>query len=176
MRLEPGRLVRGLLVVALLAAAGCTVQPLYSGDAAVGGGVAAKLAAIDIEPVNTRVAQEVRNHLIFGFTGGAARPTSPEWTMRLFVVRARLSAVSIQSAATPDGEPTAGTIRLTGSYTLTSADGSTRLRGRRSVSASFDIPRQEFAVVRAVRDAENRAARELAELLRITVAADLARQ
>ena len=45
--------------------------------------------------------------------------------------------------------------------------------GRRQIASSYDIPRQEFAAVRAERDAENRAARELAELLRLALAQDL---
>jgi LPS-assembly lipoprotein len=47
--------------------------------------------------------------------------------------------------------------------------------GDRQFSASYDVPRQEFAAVRAQRDAENRAARELAELLRLAIAQDLSR-
>ena len=47
--------------------------------------------------------------------------------------------------------------------------------GKRNVSASFDRPRQEFARLRAERDAENRAARELAELLRLAIAQDMSK-
>jgi len=48
--------------------------------------------------------------------------------------------------------------------------------GRRSISSSFDRPLQEFAAYRAQRDAEDRAARELADLLHLAVAQDLARR
>jgi LPS-assembly lipoprotein len=47
--------------------------------------------------------------------------------------------------------------------------------GRRQITSQYDIPNQEFAAYRAQRDAENRAARELAELVRLAVAQDLAR-
>ena len=43
-------------------------------------------------------------------------------------------------------------------------------RGTRQVTASFDRSRQYFARLRAERDAEDRAARELAEALRLAVA------
>ena len=42
-------------------------------------------------------------------------------------------------------------------------------------TAAYDVPLQEFAAIRAERDAENRAARELAELLRLVIAQDLER-
>jgi LPS-assembly lipoprotein len=47
--------------------------------------------------------------------------------------------------------------------------------GTRQFVSSYDVPRQEFAALRAKRDAENRAARELAELIRLAVAQDLTR-
>jgi len=43
----------------------------------------------------------------------------------------------------------------------------------RAAASSFDKPRQEYASYRAQLDAENRAARELAELLNLAVAQDL---
>jgi LPS-assembly lipoprotein len=47
--------------------------------------------------------------------------------------------------------------------------------GRRTGVALFDYPRQEFAKLRAVRDAETRAARELAELIYADLAMALGR-
>jgi LPS-assembly lipoprotein len=43
------------------------------------------------------------------------------------------------------------------------------------VTAQVDLPQQEFAKIRATRDAENRAARELAEIIRTDIAATLGR-
>jgi LPS-assembly lipoprotein len=75
-----------------------------------------------------------------------------------------------------DNEPSAGTVTLTADYVLTrKADGEVVATGRRQVSASFDRARQEFATLRAERDAQDRAARELAELLRLALAHDLER-
>ncbi|TIR45334.1 MAG: hypothetical protein E5X53_37300, partial [Mesorhizobium sp.] len=71
-------------------------------------------------------------------------------------------------------EPTAGTVTLTANYVLTDAKtGKTIATGRRSIASSYDRPRQEFATYRAQIDAENRAARELADLLRLSIAQDL---
>jgi LPS-assembly lipoprotein len=42
--------------------------------------------------------------------------------------------------------------------------------------SSYDISTQQFAAYRALRDAEDRAARELADLLRLAIAQDLAKR
>ena len=47
--------------------------------------------------------------------------------------------------------------------------------GKRRTVALVDYPDQEFAKIRATRDAEDRAARELAELIRADIAAWLGR-
>ena len=57
-------------------------------------------------------------------------------------------------------------------YTLTKG-GQAVSTGTRQIAASYDAPRQEYANLRAQRDAEDRAARELAELVRLAVAQDL---
>jgi LPS-assembly lipoprotein len=63
---------------------------------------------------------------------------------------------------------------LTSSYVLTKArTGEAVATGTRRISSSYDRSRQEFAALRAERDAENRAARELAELLRLAIAQDI---
>ena len=77
---------------------------------------------------------------------------------------------------TDEDEPTAGTVTLTASYVLTDAKtGVVIATGKRSIPSSFDKPTQEFASYRAQLDAENRAARELAEMVSLSVAQDLVR-
>jgi LPS-assembly lipoprotein len=72
--------------------------------------------------------------------------------------------------------PSAGTVTLIAEYVVSDAATARPIAsGRRQITANYDIPRQEFANVRAERDAENRAARELAELLKLAVAQDLRR-
>ncbi len=124
--------------------------------------------------VNERFAQEVRNHLIFLLNGGAGQPANPAYRLNLSVTRSVVAAVRVQSGGIH--EPTAGNVQLTGRYTLVdAATGATVAQGTQQATASFDRPRQEFAVVRAIEDAENRAARELAEFIRLSLAQDLIR-
>ena len=87
-----------------------------------------------------------------------------------------IASASVQ-VATDQDQPTAGTVIMSASYTLTDAKtGKSVSTGSRSISSSFDKPSQEFASYRAQIDAENRAARELAELLHLALAQDLAKQ
>jgi LPS-assembly lipoprotein len=165
-----------LLATGLLGVSACTVQPLYSdGPAASGtvtGSIASELSAISVKPVTTRVGQEVRNKLLFLLYGGQAEPAAPSYTLLLVV--SSISEASANIQVNTVSEPTAAidTVRVT--YQLRDSTGTVVATGKRQFAASYDVPRQEFAAVRARIDAENRAAREVAELIRLALAHDLA--
>ncbi|QKC94339.1 LPS assembly lipoprotein LptE [Mesorhizobium sp. NZP2298] len=177
---ELSRLLRRVafagLVGSLALVSACTVRPLYSSAPLTTGSSAnAELASIAIKPVKTRYAQQVRNNLIFGFGRGAGEPASPLYSLDLSVTEAVESSALVQ-VGTDEDEPTAGSVTLTASYTLTDAKtGVVITVGKRAITSSFDRPRQEFASYRAQIDAENRAARELAEALQLSIVQDLAR-
>jgi len=179
-KIEVTHLLRRIALYGLVASvalvSACTVRPLYSSAPLSAGsqvGAAAELGSISVKPVNTRYAQQVRNNLIFALGQGAGEPASPAYSLDLGVTELVESAATVQ-VTTDDDEPTAGTVTLTANYVLTDAKtGTTIATGRRSIASSFDRPRQEFASYRAQIDAENRAARELADLLRLSIAQDL---
>jgi len=164
------------LIGSLALVSACTVRPLYSNAPLSTGSTAnTELASIAIKPVKTRYAQQVRNNLIFGFGRGAGEPASPLYSLNLSVTEAVESSALVQ-VGTDEDEPTAGSVTLTANYTLTDAkSGAVITVGKRSITSSFDRPRQEFASYRAQIDAENRAARELAEALQLSIAQDLVR-
>ncbi|WP_027060419.1 LPS assembly lipoprotein LptE [Mesorhizobium loti] len=166
------------LVGSLALVSACTVRPLYSNAPLSTGSNAtanSELASIAIKPVKTRYAQQVRNNLIFGFGRGAGEPASPLYSLDLSVTEAVESSALVQ-IQTDEDEPTAGSVTLTASYTLTDAKtGAVVTVGKRAITSSFDRPRQEFASYRAQIDAENRAARELGEALQLSIAQDLVR-
>lgn len=157
---------------------GCTVRPLY-GDASAPGagpGLTAQLAQIEIAPVSDRVGQEVRNHLIFLFGGGKGQPVQPTYRLSL-TTRVSKSVPATINTGRISLEPTAGIVTVRATYTLSEATtGKILSNGNRSVQAPYDIPVQEFAAKRAVLNAEDRAARELAQLLNLVVAQELERQ
>jgi LPS-assembly lipoprotein len=152
----------------LTALAGCQVRPLYSDSV----GTSSALAAIEISDADDRVEQEVRNALIFLVAGGQGEPANPQYHLALNVT-SRAMGVLYDQAKDRAG---AGRIVVKADYNLTkTGTGETIKSGNRSAVALVDFPVQEFAKVRAVRDGENRAAKELAELIRADIAAALSR-
>lgn len=165
--------------VSLLSA--CTVTPLY-GTMATGATAAgqphapASVASIAIEPPVSREEQEVYNHLIFLLHGGAGEPENARYSLRLGVVSREVATAvrQVVLGAPDERQPTSGAIVLSSRYTLIDNEtGEPVATGSREVSSSFDISRQEFAALRARRDAQDRAARELAELVRLAVLQDM---
>lgn len=169
----------GVAVLAIFAA-GCTVQPLYgtnglSASGTPASGVAAELASIEVAPVDTRIAQQARNHLMFLFTRGQGRTDNPRYRLDLTVLSRQGAAAQITRRL--DDEPTSQILTVTATYQLIdTSTGQPVAAGTRSAMAAYDLSRQEFAALRARRDAEDRGAQEVAELIRMAVAGDLSRR
>ena len=156
----------GLLAVALLALAGCTVQPLY-GSSPAGISVNAALSGIVVEPVDTRVAQDLRNRLLFDLTGGAAPPVAPRYALNLNVATSELAL-----GVTPVETSPAYSVTITATYEVTSiTTGKIVLRSVTRQSASYDRTNQAFANSRAKLDAETRAAVLAADDIHLSLAA-----
>lgn len=167
------------IVMAVAAAAtmlsACQVRPLYA-PAAVSADAPARVASVAVKPVTTREAQQVRNHLVFFINGGAAEATDARYQVSLGVTSSTTGAMAVQVADTDDYVPTASTVTMTSIYTISDTETGDRVAsGKRQVAASYDRPRQGFAAARAERDAQDRAARELAEQLRFAILQDLER-
>lgn len=164
------RIAKAFAGVALLTLiAGCQVRPLYSTES----GTAGKLASVSVSEASGRIEQQVRNDLIFLFSGGAGEVENAAYRLDINVT-ASTSGV-LNDVATDTMR--AGRTTVAGDFTLVKVDtGETITSGKRSAVALVDFPRQEFAKTRAIRDSQNRAARELAELIRADVAIALARR
>ena len=159
---------------ALLALSGCQVRPLYSASGpSASAGPAVSGLSVSVNEVNTRYGQEVRNHLIFLLNGGAAEPETPLYRLDLGVAKRVLTTATVQVDG--QGQPTASGLVLESNYTLSdAATGNPISTGKRAVTASFDRSRQQFSQLRAEKDAEDRAAKELADVIRLAIAGDLA--
>jgi LPS-assembly lipoprotein len=159
----------GALAALLPLLAACLYRPLY-GETGLHSAV--DLSQVEVAPVDTRVGQQVRNHLVFLFDGGRGEAA------RAYTLNLRVTSVNSQFAAVRNvRDATAGTVTVTVGYELVNpAKGERVAAGSRVASASYDRTQQSFANERAVIDAENRAAREAAEQLRLAVAADLGRR
>lgn len=162
-------LLAGLLAIASTGISGCTVQPLNSVESS-GSVTPSELSGIDILEVNTRTGQQVRNHLVFGLNGGG-HPTGATHSLKLGVTTSTADIAFVTATTSP----TAAQVTVTAQYTLReSSSKETIATGVRQAIASFDRTNQSFANQRAQRDAENRAAKEVAEQLRLVIAATIA--
>ncbi|MBX3531241.1 MAG: hypothetical protein KF849_11580 [Rhizobiaceae bacterium] len=175
------RLSAGSAALVAVLLAGCTAQPLYSGSVApsVNPGAAtpvkATLGQVNVAPVTTREAQEVRNELIFLLSGGRGNPAAAPYELTLSAYAVAASSTYTQ-VTTQEKAPNSQIMTFVGTYTIREA-GTGRVvgTGTRRATAAYDVPsNQPFAEQRAARDAQNRSARELAALLVAAVAADLA--
>ena len=159
--------LRALVAFAAVAAlSACTIQPLNgSGTAAYRGE-----ALYYVEPVETRVAQQVRNALIFGLNGGRNPADAPYRVKLLVTATARDVAVEANRQA-----PTSARVQVNTAWTLTRIERESKTpapifaSGERTAIAAYDRTVQRFANKRALLDAENRAAAEAAERVRLAV-------
>jgi LPS-assembly lipoprotein len=166
------RLIRLALaggVAALLA--GC-FQPLY-GDRSVTGGSALReaLTAVDVAQIEAplgspmaRIAVETRNELLFDLAGGAGRG-APTHKLTIRMTSNKSSIILDSTTLRPEFE----NFGLDANYTLTEiATGRTALTGSAVTRVTYNIPgqQQRFAKDRGLRDAETRAAKEIAGQIR----------
>jgi LPS-assembly lipoprotein len=159
-----------LTALALLASmlTGC-FQPMY-GDRSLTGGPDLRAAMRDIEivAVDGRVGQEVRNDLIFELTGGEGNPTGTPYRMSLTVATGTFYPVIDLTV----GRASAETVTLDVTYRVEDvAAKKTVLTEKALARVTIDRTQQRFARVRAIRDAENRAAKVVAEQIRSRIAA-----
>jgi LPS-assembly lipoprotein len=158
-----------LLAVVILGAltAGC-FQPMYGEHTLAGGpGLREKLSAIDLADIKTgnandaRLAVELRNGLLFGFTGGSGT-NSPIYALSVKMNSGRTSVIVDINTSRPDIEQ----YGLDVSYSLKEiATGKVVLNANTFARVSYDIPGQEqrFARVRGLRDAESRAVKTVSD-------------
>lgn len=162
-------LVGAILALSVIALQACQVRPLYYS----GTGVSTNLAAIEVEEVDDRVSQELRNRLIFLYSGGKGEPANPEYSLDFQVDGVASEALREQLA----NEIAAQRYTATVTYTLTDIRSKEVVgSGKRTVVTFYDQTTQEFANRRALRDAENRAAKELAEIVRADTASLLSQR
>jgi LPS-assembly lipoprotein len=167
---------RLLAVVALAAlTAGC-FQPMYAEHADGTPGLREKLMGVEIPPVNkpngspeARVGVEIRNSLAFKLYGSATgMPPTHRLELRFTDSRSSL-LVDVNT-----GLPTTETVGIDAQFNLIEiATGKSVMTGTTFSRASYDLPGsyQRFSRQRAERDAEDRAAEEIADNIKTRLAA-----
>ncbi|MBS0536358.1 MAG: hypothetical protein JSR72_20090 [Proteobacteria bacterium] len=171
------RLVRAAMALALAGlTAGC-FQPLYGSSSPTPGGpgIADKMSAVEVLPIDapngtrtSRIGVEVRNDLISNLTGGGpAAATAYQLTIYISA-STRQVIVDINSA-----RPEIQNYGLDATYVLKEVGtGKVLLSSQTFARVSYNIPGQEqrFAGDRGLRDAENRAAKVIADNIRSRLA------
>ena len=160
-------IVAGTLAVAV---AGC-FQPMYA-DRSLTGGPSLRDAMRDVEiaAVTGRIGQEIRNDLIFELTGGDGNPVGAPFRLTLTVAAGTFQPTIDVSA----GRASAETVTLDVTYKLLDVvSDKTVLTDKALARVTIDRSQQRFARVRAIRDAENRAAKVVAEQIRSRLASYL---
>jgi LPS-assembly lipoprotein len=164
------RIAARLLAVAAIAAltAGC-FQPMYAERGANGdSALRDKLQGVEVPPLNlpngsreARLGVEIRNSLMFSMYGSAVGgPPTHRLLMRISTTR--LSVIVDPTTARPDIE----NYGIDATYELKdNATDKTVLTGTTFSRVSYDIPgqAQRFARSRGLRDAEDRAAKVIAD-------------
>ena len=162
-------LVRGLslLVAAAPALAACGnggIRPLY-GATPSGAGLQERMAQVDVATIPGRVGQRIRNDLIFLSTGGG-HPLPPTHRLEVTI---RESVIS--TLVRMDGESLGQIYAVEASFQLISIkDKKVVLKGSSHARAGFERFQAIYSNVRARDDAENRAARTVADDLKTRVA------
>jgi LPS-assembly lipoprotein len=160
-------LAAGIAISACSEAAG--FRPLY-GPSASGGHVSEQLKQVDFAPIPGRVGQRIRNELIFQTTGGG-NPLPP--THRLEVVlneNLTSTLVNVQGEAAGQIYSVQASFRL-----LDMKEKKVVFQGTSHARAGFERFESIYSNVRAREDAENRAARTIADDVKTRLAAYLSR-
>jgi LPS-assembly lipoprotein len=176
MSLAKIRIAARLLAVVALAAltAGC-FQPMYAEHTDGTPGLREKLMGVELPPIDkpnasqeARMGVEIRNALAFKLYGEA---TGLPPTHRL-VIRFTTSRSSLLVSQTT-GLPTSENVGVDAQYNLIDvASNKSVMTGTTFARVSYDIPGsyQRFARTRAFRDAEDRAADQIAENIQTRLA------
>jgi LPS-assembly lipoprotein len=171
------RLLRLLLALSLAGlTAGC-FQPLYGDRSLDAGGhaVSDKLSAVEVKPILTpngtrlaRVGVETRDQLLFDLTGGG-EAQSPAYRLDIKLGTSQQQVIVDINSARPEIQ----NYGIDATYTLVEiATGKAVVTGQTFSRVSYNIPgqQQRFAGDRGLRDAEDRAAKVIADNIRSRLA------
>lgn len=151
-----------MLVVGGVALSACSYRPLYGkteGNAAV----ISELSNVAVEEQGNRAGQVVRNELISGFgsSGGS------KYLLKIVVAEKNESVSSVAKSVVDRHR-----YRLSVTYRLVEVGSGDELAAGKSFSSvSYDTVQEPVADIQAAENARDRAARELAQDLRLRISA-----
>ena len=146
---------RGLVAIAGLMLAGCGFTPMY-GDAGGGAG----LSRIAVTTQDDRLGYRVREQLEDALGHDASQ--APLWRLQTVVEQSRRPL-----GRRIDDTATRYELTVRGAWTLTPAAGGLPLSGVETVTTTYAAADQPYAAIAAQQDGEERAAAELARMIRL---------
>jgi len=166
--------VAGLLGIST---SGCGFHPLYATTEYGGANVSEAMKAVQIATIPSRTGQRLRNELIFGTTGGG-EPSAPIYRLDVALRESVRNAL-----VTQQGLATSQILELDAEFRLVRIkDNEVVFKAYSSTQAAYNltgvtgVTGSTYGDTRAVLDAENRAARTLADDVKTRVAAFLSRR
>jgi LPS-assembly lipoprotein len=163
-------LLAAVLTVAALAG-GC-FQPLYSDytTSTMGGSVKTALRGIEIPEIKGLIGHYFRNELVYELDG-SGDPDAPRTSKLEASVAESVEVVTVDYA---NGRADSAVLVATITWKLAqNGTGKVLASGTNSVRVPYERSSQRFATVRAARDAQVRAAKNLAAIVKGQIAADL---
>lgn len=158
--------------LAFAALSGGCFQPLYGEGTVskVGGNVRNAMLGIEVPEIKGLVGHYLRNELVFEFDGGGA----PDRQKILKLNATTTESLEVITVDYANGRADSAILIATADWQLVRA-GSNEVvaSGQSVVRAPYERSQQRFASLRAARDAQVRAAKELAQLIKARVAAAL---
>lgn len=161
--------------VLILGAGGCGFHPMYA-TSPTGSNLNDVMKTVQIAPIPSRVGQRLRNELVFGAYGGGEAAGS---VYRLdIILRESVRNTLVMTTGAPSGQ----ILQLDAEFRLIRLkDNESVFKGYSTAQATYDLTGWSgttgsvYGDTRAAIDAENRAARSLADTLKTRLAAYLSR-
>lgn len=149
--------ILAIALVSLVGLAGCGFTPLY-GDAGAG----SSLSRIAVTTQDDRLGYRVREQLedALGRDGSQA----PLWQLQTVLEQSRQPL-----GRRIDDTATRYELTVRGTWTLTPASGGATVAGVETVTTTYAAADQPYAAIAAQQDGEERAAAELARLIRLDI-------
>lgn len=152
------------LLVSIMGLAGCGFTPLY-GDAGAGSSLSRIAVATQDDRIGYRVREQLEDAL--GRNGAA----TPLWRLQTTLDQSRRPL-----GRRIDDTATRYELTLRGAWILTPIDGGPAVSGVETVTTTYAAADQPFAAIAAQQDGEERAAAELARLIRLDLMRALSNQ
>ena len=146
------------LLLALFVLGACGgFRPLYEARKDTAASAALELAQTGIHPIADRFGQQLHNHLL-DLINPRGRPASPRYGLSV-----TLTSSTANTAISKSAYATRASLNASATFTLTDVTtGKALLNGTRRVVTGYNILDSEYATLVSEKDAEARAARELA--------------